>query len=117
MSSAAASPVSMPARVASHNPSHVLVVDDDPAMRQLVADYLRDNEFRVTTVATGAQMHEALSEHAVDVLLLDLRLGHEDGMELARKVRETEPSPARPEYIRTERGMGYIFTAAVQTVY
>jgi DNA-binding response OmpR family regulator len=66
---------------------HVLVVDDDPTIRELVSDYLGQNELRVTAVATGEEMTRALSEHVIDVVLLDLRLAGEDGMDLAKKVR------------------------------
>ena len=72
---------------------HVLAIDDDAAMRQLIADYLRENDLRVTTVATGADMENILAEHAIDVVVLDLRLGGEDGMQLARKLRESSDIP------------------------
>jgi two-component system OmpR family response regulator len=72
---------------------HVLAIDDDPAMRQLIAEYLGDNELRVTTVSTGEEMTRALAEHAIDVIVLDLRLAGEDGMDLARKVREESTVP------------------------
>src|SRR3979490_1125742 len=74
-------------------PPHVLAIDDDPAMRELIADYLGDNALRVTTVATGAAMEKVLAEHAIDVVVLDLRLGGEDGMQLAKKLRETSEIP------------------------
>ena len=74
-------------------PPHVLAIDDDAAMRQLIADYLGENELRVTTVATGADMEKVLAEHAVDVVVLDLRLAGEDGMQLAKKLRETSEIP------------------------
>ena len=44
---------------------HVLAIDDDADMRQLIADYLGQNDLRVTTVATGADMEKALAEHAI----------------------------------------------------
>ena len=74
-------------------PPHVLVIDDDPAMRQLIAEYLGDNDMRVTAVATGDEMLHVLAEHAVDVVVLDLRLAGEDGMQLAKKLRETSEIP------------------------
>src|ERR1700730_14372572 len=74
-------------------PPHVLAIDDDAAMRQLIADYLSENELRVTTVATGADMEKVLAEHAIDVIVLDLRLAGEDGMQLAKKLRETSEIP------------------------
>jgi len=74
-------------------PPHILVVDDDPALRELVGGYLLDNEMRVTGVASGAEMDSVLAEHAIDAVVLDLRLGGEDGMHLARKLRETSTIP------------------------
>src|SRR6266478_2101885 len=73
--------------------AHILAIDDDPAMRTLVADYLSGNDLRVTAVATGAEMAQALTEHAIDLVVLDLRLAGEDGMELARKLREQGATP------------------------
>lgn len=72
---------------------HVLALDDDPAMRRLIADYLRDNDLRVTTVGTGDEMARALAEHAIDVIVLDLRLAGEDGMDLARRIRAESAIP------------------------
>jgi DNA-binding response OmpR family regulator len=59
----------------------------------LVADYLGGNALRVTAVATGAEMAQALARHAIDLVVLDLRLAAEDGMELARKLREEGATP------------------------
>jgi DNA-binding response OmpR family regulator len=73
--------------------THILAIDDDPAMRKLVADYLRENNLRVTAVATGAEMAQALDQHAIDLVVLDLRLAAEDGMQLARKLREQSTVP------------------------
>ena len=56
-------------------PPHVLVIDDDAAMRDLIADFLGENDLRVTPVATGAEMQKVLHEHAVDVVVLDLSSG------------------------------------------
>ena len=71
----------------TENTPHVLAIDDDPAMRQLIAEYLVENDLRVTTVATGEEMSRVLAEQPIDAIVLDLRLGGEDGMELAKKVR------------------------------
>src|SRR3989440_947020 len=73
--------------------THVLAIDDDPAMRQLVAEYLGKNDLQVTTVATGAEMAQALAERAIDLVVLDLRLASEDGMQLARRLREESAVP------------------------
>src|SRR5882672_5055178 len=73
--------------------SHILVVDDDPAMRELVSGYLHDNALQVTAVATGAAMAQALANHVIDLVVLDLRLASEDGMQLARRLREESAMP------------------------
>jgi DNA-binding response OmpR family regulator len=72
---------------------HILVVDDDPTIRDLVCDYLGQNELRVSAVADGRSMHELLGTQVVDLVLLDLKLTGEDGMGLARKLRDDSSIP------------------------
>jgi two-component system, OmpR family, response regulator len=72
---------------------HILVVDDDPQIRELLQEYLAQNELRVSLTSTGKEMSAALTEHAIDLVVLDLRLGGEDGMTLARKLREESSIP------------------------
>ena len=72
---------------------HVLALDDDPAVRRLVAEYLGDNDIRVTTVASGAELVAAMGREVVDAVILDLRLQGEDGMQIARKLREQSAIP------------------------
>ena len=74
--------------MSNDNPPHVLVVDDDPAIRTLIAEYLRENDLRVTAAANGKEMTAALKEHAIDLIILDLRMPGEDGMQIARRVRD-----------------------------
>jgi len=70
-----------------------LVVDDDPTLRDLVTEYLGLNDIRVTAVSSGTEMREVMGREAIDLLLLDLRLPGEDGMKLARTVRENSRLP------------------------
>jgi two-component system, OmpR family, response regulator len=72
---------------------HILAIDDDPAMRNLVASYLGENDVRVTAVANGTEMAQVLAQRAIDLIVLDLRLAAEDGMDLARKLRESSAVP------------------------
>jgi two-component system, OmpR family, response regulator len=65
----------------------VLVVDDDPAMRAMIADYLGDRGFRVVTAADGGEMARVLAEGTVHLILLDLKLPDEDRMNLIRSLR------------------------------
>jgi two-component system, OmpR family, response regulator len=74
-------------------PPHVLAVDDDALIRQLIADYLGQNGFRVTAVADGAAMQSILAQEVVDLLVLDLKLQTEDGMVLARRLRDESAIP------------------------
>jgi two-component system OmpR family response regulator len=71
----------------------VLVVDDDPIVRELVTDYLTKHDVRVTPVADGKAMREALAAEVVDLIVLDLKLKTEDGMNLARRLREDSAIP------------------------
>ena len=75
------------------NFAHILLVDDDPAIRELVAEYLSENDLRVTTATTGAEMTIALQQEVIDLVMLDLRLGGEDGLNLARQLRVTSEVP------------------------
>ena len=72
---------------------HIVVVDDDSAMRQLVAEYLGHNDFRVTGAASGDELMETLRGGVVDLVLLDLRLPGEDGMTLLRQLRTASQIP------------------------
>ena len=73
--------------------AHVLALDDDPSIRQLVSDYLSENELRVTAVATGKEFDAVLSSETIDLVVLDLRLQGEDGLQIARRLRETSAIP------------------------
>jgi two-component system OmpR family response regulator len=72
---------------------HVLVVDDDSAVRELVQEYLGQNDFRVTGACSGAEFLEACRGGVVDLVLLDLRLRGEDGMQLLRQLRAESHIP------------------------
>src|SRR5260370_759467 len=72
---------------------HILVVDDAPQIRGLLQEYFAQNELRVSVTSTGKEMSEILADHAIDLVVLDLRLAGEDGMALARKLREESAIP------------------------
>src|SRR5262245_6620817 len=76
------------------NPAvHVAALDDDPAVRELIAEYLAQNELRVSAVATGAELDALLARETVDLVVLDVRLKGEDGMQIARRLRESSGIP------------------------
>ena len=72
---------------------HVLAVDDDPIIRGVITDYLKQNELRVTAVADGRSMQAVLADEVVDLIVLDLKLRGEDGMTLARRLRDESEIP------------------------
>jgi two-component system, OmpR family, response regulator len=72
---------------------HVLVVDDDAAVRRLVDEYLVQNDFRVSGAEGGAELSRALGGQVIDLVLLDLRLRGEDGMQLLRQMRAHSQIP------------------------
>jgi two-component system OmpR family response regulator len=72
---------------------HILVVDDDPQIRELLEEYFTENALRVTVAMSGKQMSEILANEAIDLVVLDLRLAGEDGMAIARTLREQSAIP------------------------
>jgi DNA-binding response OmpR family regulator len=73
--------------------THVLVVDDDPLMRQMVVDYLSDNDIQVTALAGGREIADVIARETIDLLILDLKLPGEDGMDIARRIRIDSDMP------------------------
>ena len=82
-----------PARVPAAATTHVLAVDDDPMIREAIGDYLGQHDIRVTAVADGQAMQAALAHDVVDLVVLDLKLQFEDGMALARRLRDDSAIP------------------------
>lgn len=72
---------------------HVLIVDDDPSVRELVVEYLSGNDMRTSAAASGREMFERFDNEAIDLVLLDLKLPGEDGLQLARSLRERANVP------------------------
>ncbi|SOE00321.1 response regulator transcription factor [Caenispirillum bisanense] len=66
---------------------HVLVVEDDGAVREMIAAFLSNAGYAVTTVADGFALQTVLEREPVDLLLLDLGLPDCDGLEVARQLR------------------------------
>jgi DNA-binding response OmpR family regulator len=66
----------------------ILVVDDDPTIREMLVEYLGSHGFSVASAPDGDAMRAEIERVAPDVVLLDLRLPREDGLTLARYLRE-----------------------------
>jgi DNA-binding response OmpR family regulator len=72
---------------------HIVVVDDDASVRAVIAEYLTKNDLRVTAVAGGKELSEVFARETIDAVILDLRLQGEDGMQIARRLREQSTVP------------------------
>ncbi|WP_064696946.1 response regulator [Rhizobium aegyptiacum] len=72
---------------------HILVVDDDSKLRGLLIDYLSQHAFRVTGVKDSHQLGQVLQAEPVDLVLVDLNLGHEDGLEIVRTLSGKSDAP------------------------
>ena len=69
------------------------MVDDDPALRNLLTDYLAASGFVVDTAGDGVEMHRQLAAATPDAIVLDLMMPGEDGLSLARGLRKTSDIP------------------------
>jgi two-component system OmpR family response regulator len=76
-----------------HVSPHILALDDDADIRKVLLEYLSAQDFRVSAVAQGKEMLAILGSEPVDILLLDLRLPGENGLQLAKQVRELSQIP------------------------
>jgi two-component system, OmpR family, response regulator len=70
------------------NNGRVLIVEDDPSVRELLAEYLGSHGYEVVQADRGTAMREAVERNLPDVVLLDVNLPGEDGLTLARFLRE-----------------------------
>ncbi len=76
-----------------NQPPHVHLVDDDPEIRSLVQEYLEEEGFRVTTAQDGVQMRSVLDSDPANIVILDIRLPGELGLDLALDLRQTSEVP------------------------
>jgi two-component system, OmpR family, response regulator len=79
--------------MANPNSHHILVVDDDPAIRELLRDCLEPEGFRVSEAANSSAMQALLSAGHIDLVTLDLMLGGENGLALASDIRNHHDIP------------------------
>jgi two-component system phosphate regulon response regulator OmpR len=75
------------------NATHILVVDDDQRIRDLLAQYLFQNGFRVTTAADTATARATMTGLVFDVIILDVMMPGENGLSLARDLKSTSNVP------------------------
>ncbi|WP_145002926.1 response regulator [Pseudomonas oryzihabitans] len=73
--------------------SRILLVDDDPSIRELICGYLARFSISARGVGDGVEMHQALAEETFDLVVLDLMLPGEDGLSLCRSLRRDSGIP------------------------
>ncbi len=78
--------------MSQHN-TQILVVDDDPDLRDLLGRYLKEQGFEVTAVEDAAAMDSFLADNSTDLIILDLMLPGEDGLSVAKRLRTKDETP------------------------
>ena len=73
--------------------AHILVVDDDTRLRSLLQRFLRENDFYVSVAKDAAEARERLSEYKFDLLIVDIMMPNESGLEFLSKLREENDVP------------------------
>jgi two-component system phosphate regulon response regulator OmpR len=83
----------MNAQVPDDNANHILLVDDDKRIRDLLSRLLKENGYRVTTAAHAAEARTCLTGLEFDLIILDVMMPGETGLELAVSLREESSVP------------------------
>ncbi len=87
------SPSDDPQQNGSARQATVLVVDDDPTLQTMIVDYFVDNNIRTLLASGRDEMLRQLDSHEVSVVILDLRLGLVDGLDVLRELRSRSDVP------------------------
>ncbi len=82
-----------PSRALTDDAQHILVVDDDSRIRSLLARFLMDHGYRVTTAASAAEARDRLAGLTFDLLVLDVMMPGESGLDLARDLKSRSRVP------------------------
>lgn len=77
----------------AENSSHILIVDDDAEIRRLLAAFLTDSGYRVTTAANGNRVRETVVKGGIDLVVLDVMLPDSNGFDLCRELRASSTTP------------------------
>ncbi|MCK5876655.1 MAG: response regulator [Candidatus Marithrix sp.] len=77
----------------TNRPDHALILDDDQEIRSLLQNYLEKNNFRVTAIDNGKILWKTIDEKHIDIVILDLMLPGEDGLEICRNLRSRHNIP------------------------
>ncbi|MCK9174617.1 MAG: response regulator [Desulforhopalus sp.] len=72
---------------------HILVVDDHKSIREPLAEYLQKNNYRVSMAANGEELNKFLQSSEIDLIVLDILMPGEGGLDICRRIRETKDIP------------------------
>ena len=78
---------------ASNQPARIFVVEDDPVMLRMVGDYLEQHNMQVVSASGRQEMLQHFAVREPDLVILDLRLGQEEGFDLLREIRSRSDIP------------------------
>jgi DNA-binding NtrC family response regulator len=84
-------------------PMNILIVDDEPTIREACGEVAHLTGMKPTMVATAEEAFEILENSAVDIVLTDLKLPHTSGLELLKRVHDMHPN--LPVIVLTERSI------------
>ena len=88
-----------------NQPARLLLIDDEPGMRNAVQAYLQDEGFEVLTAVDGLEGWEKAQQILPDLILTDVMMPRCDGYELLKKLREDERLSGTPVIFLTAKGM------------
>jgi two-component system OmpR family response regulator len=73
--------------------TRVLVVEDDPSLTRMIKNYFIENDLNCLIATSGQELFDQLGKNVIDLIVLDLRLGTEDGLDLLRRIRSGSDIP------------------------
>lgn len=76
-------------------PEHIVVCDDEPDIRDTVAEYLERQGYAVSQAESGEALRQVMADRHVDAVVLDITMPGEDGLSIARSLRTTSDSTLR----------------------
>ncbi|MDN5293778.1 MAG: two-component system, response regulator, stage 0 sporulation protein [Eubacteriales bacterium] len=85
--------------MAEERKPYILVVDDQPGVRRLVAEALRDERWDVDMAASGAEALEKIQERMPDLIFIDLKMPGMNGLETVREIRRMEDGGGKVEIV------------------
>jgi two-component system OmpR family response regulator len=75
------------------SPEHIVVAEDDTALRQVLVDYLQEHNFPAKPASSGSELRKHVESTEPSLILLDLKLGQDDGLDLLRDIRSKSDVP------------------------